>query len=391
MPAADPDALKAYSFTLFSKLEGAVTALMVHLGDRLGLYRALAAADEPAHERRAGRRAPASTSAGCGSGCTTRARPGCVAYDDDGIERFWLTPEAAVVTADADSPYFGLGMFLRLPSMSVHDRAAAGVVPHRRGLRLRRPRPRCGRQRRGRAWRRGTGTSSCRCCCRCSTAWWTGCAPAGAAVDIGCGSGLAVLTIADGVPGRHGRGLRHLDAWRWHAPRPTAHRVALTNASFHDARVDPLPTDGSADLVDHVRLHPRHDAPAGDDGDDPRGDRARRHVAARRHQGPRHVRRERRQEPDGVDDVRRVGDVVHVVGAVGARRRRARHARACPSHGPGRWRRRPGSPASASSASTTRSTRSTRSAPSPINVLARGERKTTTARLSPRPRSPRRR
>ena len=45
--AADPDALKLYSFALFSKLEGAVTAGMVHLGDALGLYRALAGAGAP--------------------------------------------------------------------------------------------------------------------------------------------------------------------------------------------------------------------------------------------------------------------------------------------------------------------------------------------------------
>jgi hypothetical protein len=40
--AVDPDALKMYSFQVFSKLEGAVTAGMIHLGDRLGLYQAMA-------------------------------------------------------------------------------------------------------------------------------------------------------------------------------------------------------------------------------------------------------------------------------------------------------------------------------------------------------------
>ena len=49
----DPDKLRLYAFTLFSKLEGAVTSGMVHLGDRLGLYRALADA---------GTRSPASSS-----------------------------------------------------------------------------------------------------------------------------------------------------------------------------------------------------------------------------------------------------------------------------------------------------------------------------------------
>ncbi|MGA1764607.1 MAG: SAM-dependent methyltransferase, partial [Ilumatobacteraceae bacterium] len=43
----NPDKLKFFSFLLFTKLEGAVTSGMVHLGDQLGLYRALAAAANP--------------------------------------------------------------------------------------------------------------------------------------------------------------------------------------------------------------------------------------------------------------------------------------------------------------------------------------------------------
>ncbi len=47
MTMTDTDALKGYSFQLFSKLEGAVTAGMVHLGDQLGLYVALKQAGGP--------------------------------------------------------------------------------------------------------------------------------------------------------------------------------------------------------------------------------------------------------------------------------------------------------------------------------------------------------
>ena len=43
----DPDALKLFSFQLFTKLEGAVTAGMIHLGDQLGLYTQLKDADGP--------------------------------------------------------------------------------------------------------------------------------------------------------------------------------------------------------------------------------------------------------------------------------------------------------------------------------------------------------
>ena len=42
--APDPDLLKLFSFQVFTKLEGAVTAGMIHLGDQLGLYTALRAA-----------------------------------------------------------------------------------------------------------------------------------------------------------------------------------------------------------------------------------------------------------------------------------------------------------------------------------------------------------
>ena len=43
----DAQKLKIFSFQIFSKLEGAVTSGMIHLGDRLGLYRVLAEATEP--------------------------------------------------------------------------------------------------------------------------------------------------------------------------------------------------------------------------------------------------------------------------------------------------------------------------------------------------------
>jgi hypothetical protein len=44
--ATDQDALNLFLFRLYSSLQGAVTAALVHLGDRLGLFRALADADE---------------------------------------------------------------------------------------------------------------------------------------------------------------------------------------------------------------------------------------------------------------------------------------------------------------------------------------------------------
>ena len=71
----DPDKLKLYSFQLFSKLEGAVTAGMVHLGDQLGLYAAMKSRGRAADHRPSWRAQPGCTSGGSASGHTTRRRP----------------------------------------------------------------------------------------------------------------------------------------------------------------------------------------------------------------------------------------------------------------------------------------------------------------------------
>ena len=117
----DPDKLKLFSFILFSKLEGAVTSGMVHLGDRLGLYRALADATEPLttaqlaaatglHERWVREWAYNQASAKLISFASLRSSPPVI--DDD---TFFLTPEQRAVLADESHPAFGMGMFHRLP------------------------------------------------------------------------------------------------------------------------------------------------------------------------------------------------------------------------------------------------------------------------------------
>src|SRR5690554_4727712 len=45
--SARPEDVGAFAYQVFTNLQGAVTAAMIHLGDRLGLYRALAEADGP--------------------------------------------------------------------------------------------------------------------------------------------------------------------------------------------------------------------------------------------------------------------------------------------------------------------------------------------------------
>lgn len=108
----DPDRLKLYSLQLFSKLEGAVTAGMIHLGDTLGLYSALKAAQRPIstheladslglHERWVREWAYNQASAKIIQ-CDT----------DEGLS---LCAEAAAVLASPEHPAYGMGMFHRLP------------------------------------------------------------------------------------------------------------------------------------------------------------------------------------------------------------------------------------------------------------------------------------
>jgi SAM-dependent methyltransferase len=245
MATVDPDALKAYSFTLFSKLEGAVTAVMVHLGDRLGLYRALAAAEQPVTSAELAER----------TGLDERwvrewlhnqGAAKLIAFDDDG-QRFWLTPEGMAVTADSDSPYFGLGMFLRLPTLSgVIDRL---IDSFHSGL----------------GYDYDAGGQEVASSVEMGMAPWyrhflvpmllpmlegveDRLRAGGRAIDIGCGSGRAVLTIAEAFPEAVVEGY---DISTVALARAEASRDAreLKNASFHNARVHPIPSDGSAALV----------------------------------------------------------------------------------------------------------------------------------------------
>lgn len=112
----NPDALKMFSFVVFSKLEGAVTAGMIHLGDQLGLYQALAtsqngetssslAANTSLHERWVREWLHNQVAAGIVS-CSDLAQPDPV---------FFLTPEAKLVLASPQHPAYGMGMFHRLP------------------------------------------------------------------------------------------------------------------------------------------------------------------------------------------------------------------------------------------------------------------------------------
>ena len=114
--SVNPDALKMFSFAVFSKLEGAVTSGMIHLGDRLGLYESMA------------KNPDGDTSASLASRLNLHERwvrewlhnqvaARIVSCKDISAKDpvFYLTPEAICVLATPSHPAYGMGMFHRLP------------------------------------------------------------------------------------------------------------------------------------------------------------------------------------------------------------------------------------------------------------------------------------
>ncbi len=244
-----PEEIGLFAYQVFSKLEGAVTA-----GDgppgrpARPLPRRWPTRTRPLSTERPGRRGSASTSAGCGSGPTTRAPPTSSRSTTTSGSR--LAPEAVAVLATPDHPAFGMGSFHHLPADdgdrssgcrrpsepawgSTYDdhgpECAEGIArgfepwmranlrPHgpararRCGgqARSRRPGPRR-RMRRRRAW-----------CCE----------------------------LARRFPASQVHRLRHLRSTPWRGPGSGRRRQASTTSPSSILARPPMPSDGSADLV----------------------------------------------------------------------------------------------------------------------------------------------
>ena len=248
MAAPDPDKLKRYSFTVFSQLSGAVTAGMIHLGDKLGLYDALARSDRPlttdelAERTGLDERWVREWSANQAAARLIEFEP-----EPDDVVRFSLTPEAVAVLASPEHEAFGMGMFHRFPGMM----AALEEMPNcfHTGLGhdydSHGPDGAIGIERSFEPWNRRhllptvlpelDGVEER--------------LRAGASVaDIGCGAGGAVLLMADAFPASTFTGY---DISRYALDRAEERRRAAgaENATFRDPRQEPLPQDHSVDLV----------------------------------------------------------------------------------------------------------------------------------------------
>lgn len=247
MATLDTDALKMFQFLVFTKLEGAVTSGMIHLGDRLGLYRALADASGPMTTAELAAATELDERWVREWAYNQAAAKIVTATTADGTERFTVTPEAAAVLASPDHEAFGMGMFHRLPQtmraleeLPESFRTGVGADYDSHG-----PQGAVGIERSFEPWNRAHLLPDV--------------VPAmdgmedrlrsGARVaDVGCGAGGAVLLLARAFPSSSFTGYDISQ----HALARAGERLAetgLTNASFSDPRADPLPADHSLDLV----------------------------------------------------------------------------------------------------------------------------------------------
>jgi SAM-dependent methyltransferase len=252
----DAERFQSYAKLVFGALTGALTAAMVWLGDRLGLYRALADSGPATSEELATR-----------TGLSERwlrewlQQQGAAGLlEHHGTGRFGLSPEGVAVLADEAHPAFGVGFFSSLPqTMALLEPL---LESFRTGLGL--PYDALGEEG-ARSIERGTAP------------WFRAllvplvvprlglrdALERGMLVaDLGCGSGHALAALAKAFPRSefHGYELsRHALA----RANENRNAEALGNLRFHDVSSEPLPDDGRFGLV--LTLDVLHDMtdPAG--------------------------------------------------------------------------------------------------------------------------------
>lgn len=242
-PAPDGERLKEYAKHVFGMMSGATVAALIHLGDRLGLFRALAE-QGPATSAELAER----------TGLHERwLREWLFGLGAAGVleapvaGRFGLSPEGRAVLADENHPAFGGGMFAQLPhSMALLERLPEsfrtgiglpydalgpegahglerGFAPWYRSLLIPYALPRLD----GVVAKLERGAK---------------------AADVGCGAGVALLLMAQRFPESEFHGF---EVSRFALERAEANlrEAGLANVRFHAAGGEALPRDASFDFV----------------------------------------------------------------------------------------------------------------------------------------------
>jgi len=236
--AIDPERFKHYINGVFGALGGAMTASMIYLGDRLGLYHALAGAGPLTSAELAAR--TKLSERWVREWLHQQGAAGVIEHRGEG--RFELSPEGVAVLADEKHPANGVGFFSQLPQML----ALAEKLPSSFQTGLGLPYDALGPEG-ARGIERGLAPWFRALLVPLALPRVPGVVEklkAGIQVaDVGCGAGVALLEMAKAFPGStfHGYDISQHALERAEANRKEA---GVSNTTFHDAASDPLPTDG---------------------------------------------------------------------------------------------------------------------------------------------------
>ena len=239
----DPDDVKKFSFTVWTYKMGEQVALLIHLGDRLGLYRVLA-----------GRGPRTSAEVATDAGLDERlvrewllgqAAARLIERHDDG--RFELTPVQASVLADEDgSLTFAAGAFRggiapdQIDALVESFRTGVGVSYEQQGTAAA-----AGLARMTGPWSRLALVSTILPALDGVVAKLE----AGATVvDVGCGAGVALTTLAEAFPASRCIGYDPSSS-AIELARQRAADAGCDNATFVADGAAALPPDLGADLV----------------------------------------------------------------------------------------------------------------------------------------------
>ena len=257
---ADQDRLRMFTFQVFSKLEGAVTAGMIHLGDRLGLYRAMARADGPVTSHELADRVELNER-WVREWLANQAAAQLIEHDgSDEHDRFALSGEARVVFASPEHPAFGMGMFHRLPAtmgaLELMPEAFASGMGH--DYDSHGPQGAEGIERSFEPW---NNANLLRKVLPAMDGAVDRMREGASVVDVGCGAGGAVLLMAEAFPHSNFVGY-DISQHAIDRANIKLHESGLTNVRFADHRIDPMPSNGSVDVVTtfdciHDMAHPQ--------------------------------------------------------------------------------------------------------------------------------------